>query len=139
MIIAKTSTVLKPFSSRLWVVVSNDCEKAAQKLTDYFKDPFEWNSKDTLACTYTAKKIIKGHERNFVIIIFPASTEVPTMAHEAVHAANLAFSHAGAKLDVDNDEPQAYLVDFVVKQILKTFKKYDKLAVHPSPDAGGQI
>lgn len=128
---------MKPFSTRLWVVVSDDCEAAAQKLTNHFKDPFEWNSKDTYAATYTAKKIIKGHERNFVIIIFPVNTEINVMAHEAVHAANHAFSNAGAKLDVDNDEPQAYLVDFVVRQILKTFKKYDKLAIHSGPLPGG--
>ena len=49
---------------------------------------------------------------------------IATIAHEAVHACNQIFNLIGAKLDSNNDEPQAYLVDFIVKEIYKCYLKH---------------
>ena len=46
-----------------------------------------------------------------------------TVAHEALHIVNLLFNNIGAKPDLNNDEPQAYLLGWVVEQIHKTLKK----------------
>jgi hypothetical protein len=48
------------------------------------------------------------------------------MAHEAVHAANMIFEHVGVKLNLKNDEPQAYLVGWVVKQLTIAVDRYNK-------------
>lgn len=48
---------------------------------------------------------------------------IATIAHEAVHCCNLIFMHKGIRLDRDNDEPQAYLTDWIVKEIYKTYLK----------------
>lgn len=53
-----------------------------------------------------------------VIVIFD-SCDIPLIAHEAVHVVNAIFNHAGIKPDVINDEPQAYLTQWVVKKIYK--------------------
>lgn len=45
-----------------------------------------------------------------------------TIAHEADHAANLIFKAIGAKVDVTNDEPHAYLVGFITNCIYKVKK-----------------
>lgn len=39
------------------------------------------------------------------------------ICHEAVHFANHIMDLAGIKMDGDNDEPQAYLVEWVVDRI----------------------
>lgn len=49
---------------------------------------------------------------------------IATIAHEAVHACNTMFNAIGAKLDSDNDEPQAYLVDHIVKEIYRAYLKH---------------
>ena len=49
---------------------------------------------------------------------------IATIAHEAVHACNQIFTCIGARTDITNDEPQAYLVDYIVKEIYKCYLKY---------------
>lgn len=57
---------------------------------------------------------------------------IATIAHEAVHACNTMFNCIGAKLDSNNDEPQAYLIDFIVKEIYKCYLKHkeNELIIH---------
>lgn len=38
------------------------------------------------------------------------------IAHECFHVSNYIFHNAGIKADVDNDESQAYLISWLVKQ-----------------------
>ena len=45
------------------------------------------------------------------------------IAHEALHVVSIIFDHIGAKMDLDNDEPQAYLLGWVVEQCDKTLNK----------------
>lgn len=40
------------------------------------------------------------------------------VAHEAVHLVNRVFRDRGVQLDVWNDEPQAYLTDWMVENII---------------------
>jgi hypothetical protein len=57
---------------------------------------------------------------------------IATIAHEAVHACNTIFESKGIRLDVNNDEPQAYFVDYLVKEIYKCYLKHKKneLTIH---------
>ena len=45
------------------------------------------------------------------------------IAHECVHICNYIFQEANIKLDLDNDEPYAYLMGWVVEEIHKAIKK----------------
>lgn len=51
--------------------------------------------------------------------------DIPAIAHEAVHMTNKLFAMVGAKLDSENDEPQAYMVTFFVESILDAQHKLD--------------
>lgn len=44
------------------------------------------------------------------------------IAHEAVHICNYIFQSANIKLDIDNDEPYAYLMMWVVEEVNETLK-----------------
>ena len=59
-------------------------------------------------------------------LIFKKSWEIEliaTIAHEAFHATNTMMNSFGAKPDAMNDEPQAYLLDWIVKEIYKCYLK----------------
>ena len=47
------------------------------------------------------------------------------VAHEAVHAVNNIFKSRGIKLDINNDELQAYLTEWVFEQVENYFEEYD--------------
>jgi hypothetical protein len=48
---------------------------------------------------------------------------IATIAHEAFHASNTMMNSFGARPDAMNDEPQAYLLDWIVKEIYKCYLK----------------
>jgi hypothetical protein len=47
-----------------------------------------------------------------------------TIAHEADHLCNQMFKSIGATVDVNNDEPHAYLLGWIVKQITRNYLKF---------------
>lgn len=50
-----------------------------------------------------------------------------TIAHEAVHAANMVFEYVGIEPSLDNDEPLAYLVGWFVTKLHNSLDKYNKI------------
>jgi hypothetical protein len=42
-----------------------------------------------------------------------------TIAHESVHICNMIFELRDIKIEFENDEPQAYLVEWVVDTVMK--------------------
>jgi hypothetical protein len=54
-----------------------------------------------------------------VIVLFGAETSASLMAHEAVHVTSIVFTNVGIKGDLDNDEPFAYFLGWVVEQMDK--------------------
>ena len=51
---------------------------------------------------------------------------VSTISHEAFHVTNILFKRIGAVPDMDNDEHQAYLLSWIVEQVYKIYKNYEK-------------
>jgi hypothetical protein len=47
-----------------------------------------------------------------------------TISHEADHLCNQLFKSIGATVDVNNDEPHAYLLGWTVKQITRNYLKF---------------
>lgn len=48
------------------------------------------------------------------------------IAHECFHATNFLFMIIGAKPDINNDEPQAYLINYLVDQVEDFIKPFWK-------------
>lgn len=65
---------------------------------------------------------IKGKDLTAIVIYLKSgdmqTKNLGTMVHEATHAANFLFDHCGIRADLDNDEPLAYLVDWIFRQII---------------------
>ncbi len=66
------------------------------------------------------KPLENGYTRYFMI--FNMSVTPKIIAHECIHVVNNIFHDRGIKLDLLNDEPQAYLVGWVVEQCHKYLK-----------------
>ena len=72
---------------------------------------------------YCKFKLVNGYNK-CIIIFKEVSHEI--IAHEALHITNGILLHAGVSADFNNDEPQAYLLGWVVKQIYNTVKLDEK-------------
>jgi hypothetical protein len=51
------------------------------------------------------------------------SEDLSILAHECVHAANSTFSNCGYRVDMNNDESQAYMVSLLFKKALQSIEK----------------
>lgn len=71
------------------------------------------------ACTFTSYSK-DGHTE--YIMAFFGKTSPSIIAHEAVHTVNGIFRDRGIQLDANNDEPQAYLLGWIVDKCHKTLK-----------------
>ena len=66
----------------------------------------------------------KSKHRHYVVV-FTDRNHLSNIAHEIVHIKNYIFLGIGAKIDLHNDEPEAYLTGWLFDQInnfLKTIK-----------------
>ena len=63
------------------------------------------------------KKLFK---KNYELELFS------TISHEALHATNTIFKNKGIRLDMDNDEPQAYFLGWLVKEVYKAYLAHKK-------------
>ena len=68
-----------------------------------------------------ASVAFRYEDDNYVIVIISAE-DLSVLAHEVVHIVNYIFKDVGIKLDLDNDEPQAYLHGWIFSQVLEFIK-----------------
>lgn len=92
-------------------------------------------SKDFIADTHKIGIELRGDAKEFdgmcfrhnkkpftYVIVLSKNASPGTIAHEALHAANYCLQDAGVEVTTQNDEAQAYLLGWVVKQIYKAKK-----------------
>lgn len=74
-------------------------------------------------CTMTNKAGVE----HFWILFKSKDSDINTISHEIVHAINFIYISRGIKLDLHNDEPQAYLTGWITEVTTKFLKPYIKL------------
>jgi hypothetical protein len=93
----------------LVIIFTDSIEEAATqydlKLKEDEHDAFAWEDEKT------DEYIVAIKNNKFSVI-----------AHETVHIVNYIFKRRGIILDVNNDEPQAYLTGWIVNEIYKFLK-----------------
>lgn len=59
----------------------------------------------------------QSHEKNGILIRFEDiyALTTPIITHESIHATNYIYDIIGAEPDSDNDEPYAYLCEYIAK------------------------
>ena len=109
------------YGGSLFVMIAYDYEKEKNEL---HKD---WQPDRSDFMGYS-----EGNGNTYVVILNKKYIRneidlVSTIAHEADHIVSFIFKRNGIKLDLDNDEPHAYLLDYIVGQIygiyINTLKK----------------
>ena len=59
-----------------------------------------------------------------IIVAFNDASDLSIVAHEIVHIKNYIFLRIGATVDLNNDEPEAYLTGWLFNQINDLLKKF---------------
>lgn len=64
-----------------------------------------------------------------IVIVFntkllPKNIITGVVAHESLHASNFIFDRKGIEVDRENDEPQAYLIQWIANKCYKLLKDY---------------
>jgi hypothetical protein len=99
----------------------------APKMSDMLSDKiFELDdNRDTYAKTAAALCLTYKDD---IYLCLPNEGKFATefMFHEIIHAKNFIYSKRGVKLDVDNDENEAYLVQYIYSKCEDAKKKFAK-------------
>lgn len=108
------------FTGKLVIVINDDFEESVKAVG---LDLPGWNLAHygALASDGRSKK---GFPRYYGF--FRHNADQSLIAHETVHLVNFLFDQTHIKLDLINDEVQAYLTGWFIKQINKAFKKKKK-------------
>jgi hypothetical protein len=98
----------------LIIIISEDYKEVASK----YRLDLDVNCHGAFCWDKTSKD---GYAEYYICIDKDVSNHL--IAHEVVHLVNFIFKRIGVKLDIDNDEPQAYLTGWLFSQIEKTLFK----------------
>lgn len=98
------------YGSGLHIIIAEDLA-AAYKAAGFLENKHNMNSYGAWAWDQTTAQ---GHG---LYALFRPKASGGLVAHEAVHLTNCVFRRCCIKLDVKNDEPQAYLTGWIAGQI----------------------
>ena len=104
------------YRGKLIIVLTNS-NKKLQKYLPYFED-------DIYAHTYLDN--YRSRDGYYCILNFNNDYRKMyhgVIAHEAVHVSSFLLENRGVKLDFNNDEPAAYLVEWITDQIYSFINK----------------
>jgi hypothetical protein len=101
----------------LRIIIAKDFAKAANKIK--YETPLDLS----LFGAFVYAEHTKKKKYTLYTCFFKPDATHSSIAHEVVHLVNSIYHDRGMKLDVLEDEPQAYLTGWVTEQIYKTIKK----------------
>lgn len=92
--------------------------------TEDFK-PIEKKYNLSNTSTYNAFVFAKDGKNTieYIMVFRPETIDPGVIVHESVHIVNELFYNKGIKPDLLNDEPQAYLLQWVFEQAMKFYIK----------------
>lgn len=67
---------------------------------------------------------LHGAESALFFIVIPPDASLRVIVHESLHATWGIFTHLGIAIDEQHDENQAYLIEYLVDEIIKHLNKY---------------
>ena len=84
---------------------------------------------DVTNCLGRCEHVIRDNRGDLIVMYFRHADgslkSMGTAVHESVHAANFMYIYLGIKPDPDNDEPQAYLIDWISRQVMGAMHEYN--------------
>lgn len=118
------------YGGRLHIIISQDFEKEFEQLSKKY-------DKSLFGDRYNYVGFVTYRENHYLFVLniknvpkkdFEAEL-VNTITHECIHLCSFISKRVGLKLDVDNDEPQAYLGGWCAGEIYKSYLKFKQQEV----------
>ena len=107
------------YKGQFVMVLTNDNKKINKKVKD-FKEQSELYGH--------AMNMIFDKQSSYIVVLNPKNKNnkmtVGVMAHEAVHIADFIFANCGIIHDLNNDEPLAYLVEWITDELYEFYKEF---------------
>jgi hypothetical protein len=110
------------YSTNFWVII---CPEGMEDVKPFIKRLTRTEleiSKGSLAMCL--QRFQPPDDRHNVMILLRAGCPLHNIVHECVHAKNYVFEHHGVRPDVDNDEHEAYYVDYLFKNTKAVLDDY---------------
>lgn len=101
------------YTTRYWIIIIEDWDKLEESYKELIGGQGAWKPGEVQAA-FTEDFVVDNHFN--VMLVFQRATTYSVIAHECVHATNMTFQHHGMKLDLLNDEHQAYYVGYLVNK-----------------------
>ncbi len=105
------------YRAYLIIIITNSCEKLEKRIPDFNDDSLYAQSR------YINFKGRQGFAAAFNFDSIGRKITHGCIAHESIHLANFIADYRGFKADFYNDEPIAYLVDWITDEIYKFIMK----------------
>lgn len=123
--------------SKIWVVIApetlKDCGEFFKKITGAPNPVMD----DAIAqCSSTWDPKLKPKHQ--VFLFFKSDVQLSTLVHECVHAKNHIWAHRGVRPDCDNDEMEAYYMDYMVNHVKDILDEYWDLKDNKKNDRRGK-
>jgi len=115
------------YRGKFVIVITNSVKRIQKHISNFWEDG---ETKDLYAHSFYGS--YQGTQGFYMILNFDNSYRKiyhGVIAHEAIHLAQRIVTMRGVKLDVENDEPVAYLVEWITDETYK-FIKQNKFKVH---------
>ena len=112
------------YRRNFYVFIEEDWEKCRKFMRTKLSEPCEVERADNFADAIMFPVSTSWSDLAGIAFWFPrkAGWEASTYAHEAVHACNMVFDKCGIKANYENDEAQAYYVEYITKNIESAIK-----------------
>lgn len=110
---------LPVYGQVIYFIDTNDCDKLnSRHPTEVETEPY--------AVALTLCKYKNGNSRKYYAIVLNTKSPhgkptIGVLAHECLHIVNMISYNLGMKADFKNDEPQAYLLDYLVDKAMEFY------------------
>lgn len=109
------------YNQNFLIFIGGTRDEHESSLSEYFGTKIELNTTECEGLVDVYKNTVLIYLRSGEKTTF----NLGTIAHEADHATSHVFKIRGIEADLDNDEPHAYLIDWIYRQILGAIDEHN--------------
>jgi hypothetical protein len=113
----KKELIIEPFGYTLFIVFTTSIEGSIQKIKDIYPEDYEWGDMQGVVALHS-----KHPEDSLATVFFGYDPNIDEVVHEALHVVQRMCSWYHVK----DYETEAYLLGYIVNEILKFHKKCPK-------------
>ncbi len=106
------------YGGQLWICVTRSFVKSIDQIEDAIDVKLDESKEDLRKSAAMSYRFYTPDGQFRILIMVKPITSIGTIAHEALHAVNWMFAHCGIQYSLKNDEPQCYILGWVVDKVI---------------------